>query len=506
LVSEAGTYEGLQRSFTTLSGDHSNPHLWDWRGTGDLYQGLATSLLTFGVIKSAGYLGRQENLVFQHMFQSGAMVTSHQIAAAFSLIGLPTGSFGEQLMNAEITNLQMGSAQGLLSLAAPGLSALERGLDLTIRSKEKPAPSFPQVFMVEATAGEKILAPGKAPSEDSPLLMMSKGGGGDRPSFELIQGGASGRADEIKIRELFAETASSTSYPHFRNVLENLVHLQEKNWNPGDSSARDLLLNGTLQALDESLRSELGHLNREDWNILTLGLSTLGSHILREAPKGNRVGPFCRLLADFVRYTHARPDFENDPQHFFRDRQIAQALISLKGFLKDSVLDPAQKTALAGLLVRMGIARGSLDWPEQGMQLPQVDQALQEFLGITRAQVRQTGLMASASWFQSAKSWRGSPLGHLEYSLAYYLDHWSADHGIAKAGAFHYAPPSEAVSQLRMQLSATPLNVEIRRMMLGGMIGLADLPGTDFYDSPSLAKFLKRALESQNSGESPSGK
>jgi hypothetical protein len=98
LSAEVSTFELVNRSFQGLLGDRSNPNLWNFRGQGGILQGLASSTITFGLLKGAGHLGREQNLVFQHAFQSSSMVLGHQVGATLGLTPRPEGTLAEQLL------------------------------------------------------------------------------------------------------------------------------------------------------------------------------------------------------------------------------------------------------------------------------------------------------------------------------------------------------------------------------------------------------------------------
>ena len=119
LGTEVTAFETSSRAFTTLAGENANPNLWNWNGEGGLRQGLLTSLLTFGMLKGAGHLSRESNVVFQHAFSSTAMVAGHQSASMLGIISRPEGSLAEQLLHAEMTNLQLGAGTSLLHTVAP---------------------------------------------------------------------------------------------------------------------------------------------------------------------------------------------------------------------------------------------------------------------------------------------------------------------------------------------------------------------------------------------------
>src|SRR4029453_14065176 len=114
----------------------SNPNRWRWAGTGGMRQGLLQSLLTFGSLKGAGRFARGENLFIQHLLQDTAMVGAHQASWALGWAPRPAGSLAEQFLHAEATNLQLGAGMALTGRLVPGLAALERGLDFSLRRSE----------------------------------------------------------------------------------------------------------------------------------------------------------------------------------------------------------------------------------------------------------------------------------------------------------------------------------------------------------------------------------
>jgi hypothetical protein len=142
LGSEVTAFEFVNRSLISLrerTGLKPAPteNLWNWRGVGGWEEGLVHSLITFGLLRGAGYLARDQNLVFQHAFQSSAMVAGQNIVDGITeergdlKIAPP---LAEQFLQAEAINLQMGAGTGLMHSMAPGIHALERGLDLSLRN------------------------------------------------------------------------------------------------------------------------------------------------------------------------------------------------------------------------------------------------------------------------------------------------------------------------------------------------------------------------------------
>src|SRR5262245_7662884 len=146
LGTEVTAFEMTQRSLSTLTGEgHANPNLWKWNGTGGLKQGLSSSLVTFGTLKIFGKLAEGQNLILQHGTQDLAMVLGHQFLYKIGLGERPEGTFAEQLLHAEITNLQIGAGMALgHELAGGRLLASERGLDLKLRSQEFESVTSPK--------------------------------------------------------------------------------------------------------------------------------------------------------------------------------------------------------------------------------------------------------------------------------------------------------------------------------------------------------------------------
>jgi hypothetical protein len=136
---EVTAFEMTNRSLSSLTGEnHLNPNLWKWGGVGGIRQGLLSSLITFGSLKGAGHLAQGENVVVQHLLQDTGMVLGHQVSGAFGVTEHPTGSLAEQFLHAEAMNLQMSAGMALASRLAP-LTALEKGVDLSLRSTETPS-------------------------------------------------------------------------------------------------------------------------------------------------------------------------------------------------------------------------------------------------------------------------------------------------------------------------------------------------------------------------------
>ena len=198
LTAEVSTFEFTHRGLSSvaLGANGRGPlhaNLWSWNGSGGIRQGLLQSFVTFGALKGAGRLSQGQNVVAQHLFQDTAMVLGHQASGALGLMPHPTGTLAEQFLHAEATNLQMGAGMALAHGFAPGLQALERGLDLSLSAARSPRPRWRNSGMGAETAPLRQLAlaegGGRGPSPSDFILAMSslpEGGGAEGPPAPRI--------------------------------------------------------------------------------------------------------------------------------------------------------------------------------------------------------------------------------------------------------------------------------------------------------------------------------
>ncbi|MFO1520097.1 MAG: hypothetical protein U1F57_10620 [bacterium] len=128
LATEVTAFEGTQRGLTALTEEgRQNPNLFKWEGKGGFKQGWLSSFVNFGALKSFGYLAEGQNVLLQHAMQDTGMVLGHHLAYGAGLGERPEGSLAEQLLHAEIVNLQMGAGNAMAHFLTNGVgSALER--------------------------------------------------------------------------------------------------------------------------------------------------------------------------------------------------------------------------------------------------------------------------------------------------------------------------------------------------------------------------------------------
>ncbi|MFO1520385.1 MAG: hypothetical protein U1F57_12115 [bacterium] len=258
LLSEVSAFEGTSRLFATVAGDRSNPNLWSWNGRGGWREGLASSLVTFGMLKLAGHATQEQNLIFQHLFSDMAMVGGHQVSSAFGWTPRPEGTLAEQLLHAEVTNLQLGLGMGLLHQFSPGLHAFERSLDLslnaqesTFRSRDRENGSLFLPRFAFASEGFRELVGERAVNEESDpyldrfgdhVLMMArpprrKKGGGERP-LEALAGRPTVAEKLERLNRQIEDAGQALEAAHRRHEQSIESFSRRVNERPGDTALK----------------------------------------------------------------------------------------------------------------------------------------------------------------------------------------------------------------------------------------------------------------------------
>ncbi len=95
---------------------------------------FASSALYLGVLKSSGSLVKNQNLIFTHALQSGAMLGAAELGAKLKLTDSESGSFAQKWIKAEMINIQMLAGASLAYGALPGLTMREKALDVLIQT------------------------------------------------------------------------------------------------------------------------------------------------------------------------------------------------------------------------------------------------------------------------------------------------------------------------------------------------------------------------------------
>ncbi|MFO1518329.1 MAG: helix-turn-helix transcriptional regulator [bacterium] len=267
-------FEGTSRLLATASGDRNNPHLWQWSGQGGWAQGLSTSLVTFGMLKSAGYAAREQNVILQHLFSDFAMVGGHQVTGALGWTPHAEGTLAEQLLHAEVTNLQLGAGMSLLHTAAPGLAAFERGLDLSLQAmpvtveRRRGGSGLENLgshsFAFAMPAGGEFLGTPETVSEtvkNSNILMMEGNQSGNGNQRETLPGNRTRASSFRSYQDVLRERLGAISAKATSEVEAQLTREWEqwKHHLDDTPSLRDRV----EQLLPHYARWALAHLGRD---------------------------------------------------------------------------------------------------------------------------------------------------------------------------------------------------------------------------------------------------
>jgi hypothetical protein len=143
LANESATFAGIERGFHPSQVSFEK----DW----------ARSFINLGSLKLLGGAAQGQNLFLQHLLTDLGMVTGQQVGAAFKITERPQGSLAQQMVQAEALNWSMKGGMGLLQGLSPNLLAMEKSMDLYLRSRERDfssqGPSFLSPFRRLVPAG-----------------------------------------------------------------------------------------------------------------------------------------------------------------------------------------------------------------------------------------------------------------------------------------------------------------------------------------------------------------
>ncbi|MBL7685307.1 MAG: hypothetical protein JNK65_04640, partial [Deltaproteobacteria bacterium] len=180
LSTEVAAFEGVSRLLARASGDISNPNLFRWSGAGGWSEGLRSSFVNFGFLKFMGHLGHGQNAIITNLTADLGMVGGHELAHHLGITPAQEGTFLERMVQAQITNLQMGFSMSLMGRLAPRLQAVERSMDLHMSTLAQPHAAQPHNSSTHfgpelATAGGPALSAieGNGTRSRQPLLDAS---------------------------------------------------------------------------------------------------------------------------------------------------------------------------------------------------------------------------------------------------------------------------------------------------------------------------------------------
>ncbi len=123
LGGEVSAFRGVSNLLTRSRGFEVHEAVFDPRG-------WFTTLVHFSSLKGAGLLARNQNPLLTHTAQSFAMASAHQLTYSMDLTHRPNGSFLDQILEAEMTNIALNAGSALMGLGTGHrIHILERSLE-----------------------------------------------------------------------------------------------------------------------------------------------------------------------------------------------------------------------------------------------------------------------------------------------------------------------------------------------------------------------------------------
>src|SRR4030095_6280292 len=172
LAGESAVFAEMERNLA----DHAPTHAFqkDW----------ARAFINLGSLKLLGGAATGQHLIVQHLLTDLGMVTGHEAGYALGVTEAPQGNLAQRMIQAEGMNLGMKGSLALLHGFAPGLSAMERSMDLALTgratnpfSKNTSISFFPELAL--AMEGPKDLQDPAPNGPEGVTLVFSKGGSKD---------------------------------------------------------------------------------------------------------------------------------------------------------------------------------------------------------------------------------------------------------------------------------------------------------------------------------------
>ncbi|MFO1520201.1 MAG: hypothetical protein U1F57_11175 [bacterium] len=246
---------------------------------GEFWNRWRTSFLQFGLLKWGAAWGGGQNVLLRHALQDTALVTGHQLSARLGWVPAPEGDLAQQFLHAETMNLQLEAGAALFHAAAPGFSALERGLDLSLQASERGIPSavFSSSFLLPET-----FAWAGGPSS---LEAGSRSFEGGKPYFSMMVEPEGAAAQTVAM--------SGEAPREARNVF----------WYPDGSTGRPIATPRYPKALEAELKElqrQLSEGRAVDQNVIERVWRFQFLHFIESAGGTYETFPLERLLQPFA--------------------------------------------------------------------------------------------------------------------------------------------------------------------------------------------------------------
>lgn len=148
LTAEVASFQSTERLFTHFQNGESAAVLFNWSGENGFSEGCKISWVEFAMMKGMGHLLRAHSSFTRHLIQDLSVVAGRQSTAFIGWTPAVEGSFLQQMLHAEIMNLQCGAGNLLAGhISGLRLQQVERFLHQNIeaphyRFQERPLVSF----------------------------------------------------------------------------------------------------------------------------------------------------------------------------------------------------------------------------------------------------------------------------------------------------------------------------------------------------------------------------
>ncbi|MBL7685238.1 MAG: hypothetical protein JNK65_04290, partial [Deltaproteobacteria bacterium] len=233
LSSEVVAYEGVNRLFARASGNSAALQTPFW-------EGVRSSFVNFSTLKSLSHLGAHQNFFIRNLMADLGMVAGHELTHQLGLTPQQEGSFLERMVEAQITNFQLGMGMSLVARIAPRLGVFERSLELSL-SSSRSTFDFDLISRGLTLSSERTFASSagevrEADLFNQPLLMANDSGSGDKRSRNVTLPPTSSSPKLEGSRPRDPSTAATTrttidalypNVPRFSNPVELFVNVDK---------------------------------------------------------------------------------------------------------------------------------------------------------------------------------------------------------------------------------------------------------------------------------------
>lgn len=305
------------------------------------------------------------------------------------------------------------------------------------------------------------------------------------------------------------QAALTATTPSFAAALCGVIGAYDSVQARTSNFSMDRSLQTMTNALASFAASDIDLISPSSWTMAASAVHTAGLLVSRrgETPaSAARVNDIYIAASHFSSHTRQCGNQRRSvaPRElFFNDRALADTILTLKGWWNPGTFEPEVLEPLAGVLTQVGLASGTIRWPQQGTALSNLAGAIWVFFdGGNSSLFEGVKLLRPFTYFQAAALWRPGTLGFQEMLLASVLDGDS----IAKTNAIAQGLPEdvqndETLARMRAILDEGTTNDWNRHEILENLIGVSAPVVPDMGESrhdANLPAFLSTAREPLN--------